>query len=75
MLLWEARVARQARHEALTEVAFDNAEACADSGNFAEALEWLMEAENLAGGLPDAYLERRKRWISWLAPLAVVVRR
>ncbi len=37
--------------------------------------ERLSEAEDLSGGLPDAYIELRERWISYLAPLAIVVRR
>jgi hypothetical protein len=72
--LWDARVAREARYEALIEDAFDRAETYAGSGNLERALESLSEAENLAGGLPEAYIERRKLWIASLAPLAVVVR-
>jgi hypothetical protein len=72
---WDAHVARQARHEARTEVAFDQAEAHARAGNLEDALGWLSEAEDLAGGLPDTYIELRERWISYLAPLAVVARR
>jgi hypothetical protein len=72
---WEALVAREARHEARTEAAFDQADAHARAGNLEEALGWLSEAEDLAGELPDAYIEVRKRWIASLAPLAVVVRR
>jgi hypothetical protein len=75
MLLWEARIAREASHEARIEAAFDQAEAQALAGNFEQALESLSEAEDLAGGLPDAYIELRERWIATLAPLAVVVRR
>jgi hypothetical protein len=75
MLLWDARVAREASHEARIETAFDQSEAHALAGNFEQALESLSEAEDLAGGLPDAYSELRERWIGYLAPLAVVVRR
>jgi hypothetical protein len=75
MLQWDARVAREASYEARTETAFDQAEAQARAGNFEQALEWLSEAEDLSGGLPDAYIEQRKRWIGYLAPLAIVVRR
>jgi hypothetical protein len=75
MLLWDARVAREAAHEARTEAAFDRAEAQGLAGNFELALESLSEAEDLSGGLPDAYTELRERWISYLAPLAIVVRR
>jgi hypothetical protein len=72
---WDAHVAREARHEARTEAAFDQAEADARAGNLKEALGWLSQAEDLAGGLPDEYVELRKRWIASLAPLAVVARR
>jgi hypothetical protein len=75
MLLWDTRVAREAAYEAGIEAAFDQAEGYALAGNLEWALESLSEAENLAGGLPDAYVEQRKRWIASLAPLAVVVRR
>jgi hypothetical protein len=70
---WDAHVARQARHEARTEAAFDQAEAQALAGHLTEALGWLSEAEDLAGGLPDAYIELRKQWTASLAPLALVV--
>jgi hypothetical protein len=75
MLLWDAQVAREAAHEARIEAAFDQAEAHASAGHFERGLEWLSEAEDLAGGLPDAYLELRRQWLTSLAPLAVVVRR
>lgn len=75
MSLSDADVAREARHEAQIEGAFDQAEAHALGGDVEHALEWLSEAENLCGGLPDAYIELRKRWIASLHPLAVVVRR
>ena len=75
MLEWDAHVAREARHEARTEAAFDQADAHARAGNLEHALEWLSEAEDLCGGLPDAYVELRERWIACLVPLAVVVRR
>jgi hypothetical protein len=73
--LWDARVTREMRHEALIEAAFDQADAHAEVGELERALEWLSQAEDLAGGLPDAYLEQRRSWIRSLAPLAVVVRR
>jgi hypothetical protein len=75
MLVWDARIAREASHDARIESAFDQADAHALAGNFEQALEWLSEAEDLSGGLPDAYIEQRERWISCLAPLAIVVRR
>jgi hypothetical protein len=75
MLDWDAHVAREASYEARTEAAFDQAEVHALAGNFEHALESLSEAEDLAGGLPDAYIELRERWIGYLAPLAIVVRR
>jgi hypothetical protein len=75
MLLWDAHVAREASYEARIETAFDDAEDQALAGNFEQALESLSEAEDLSGGLPDEYIELRERWISYLAPLAIVVRR
>jgi hypothetical protein len=75
MLEWDAHVAREASHEARIETAFDQADAHARAGELEGALEWLSQAEDLAGGLPDAYIALRKRWIASLAPLAVVVRR
>jgi hypothetical protein len=75
MLDWDAKVAREARHEARIETAFDQADAHARAGNLEDALGWLSQAEDLGGGLPDAYLALRKHWIASLAPLAVVVRR
>jgi hypothetical protein len=75
MSLSDADVAREARHQARIEGAFDQAESHAVAGDLEHALEWLSEAENLCGGLPGAYIELRKRWIASLAPLAVVVRR
>ena len=75
MFVWDERIAREARYEALIEAAFDQADAHASEGNLERALEALSEAEDLSGGLPDAYLERRRRWISELDPLAVVARR
>ena len=75
MLLWDARVAHEAAHEARTEAAFDQAEARAIEGKLELALAALSEAEDLSGGLPVAYVELREGWIAALAPLAVVVRR
>jgi hypothetical protein len=75
MLLWDARVAREASYEARIEAAFDQAEAQGLAGNVEQALESLAEAEDLSGGLPDAYVQQREHWISCLAPLAVVARR
>jgi hypothetical protein len=72
---WDEHVAREAGYEARIEAAFDQAEAHALAGELEHALEWLSEAEDLCGGLPDEYIELRKRWIASLAPLAVVVRR
>lgn len=75
MLLSDARIAREASYEARIEAAFDRAEAQALAGNFEQALQSLSEAEDLSGGLPDVYVQERERWISHLAPLAVVARR
>jgi hypothetical protein len=72
---WDALVAQEARHEALIEAAFDQADAHVHAGDLPRALEWLSEAEDLAGGLPDSYIELRKSMIGSLAPLAVVVSR
>ena len=73
--MWDEVVARQARYEARIEAAFDQADTHAAAGNLERALEALSEAEDLSGGLPDVYAERRKRWISELDPLAPVARR
>ena len=75
MLQWDARVAREASYEARIDAAFDQADVHAQAAHFEQALEWLSEAEDLSGGLPDAYIELRERWISYLAPLAIVGRR
>jgi hypothetical protein len=75
MSLLDADVAREARNERRIEAAFDQVESHALVGNLEHALEWLSEAEDLCGGLPDAFIELRKRWIASLHPLAVVVRR
>ena len=75
MLLWDARVAREAAHEVRIEAAFDEAEEHAGAGRFELALESLSEADDLAGGLPVAYTQLREHWIGLLAPLVVVARR
>jgi hypothetical protein len=75
MSLWESRVAREAEHQTRIETAFDRADSHALEGELEMALAWLSEAENLAGGLPGDYITQRERWISLLAPLAVVTRR
>jgi len=75
MLSWDAHVAREAAYETRIEHAFDRVDAHASAGNLEAALESLSEAENLCGGLPDAYKQLREHWISSLAPMAVVVRR
>jgi hypothetical protein len=74
MLLWDARVADEAAYEARIESAFDRADANASAGNLERALESLAVAEDLCGGLPDAYIRLRAHWISLLSPRAVVVR-
>jgi len=73
MLLWDARVAREAAYETRIEAAFDAAEAHALAGHLEWALESLSEAEMLGGGLPDAYIQERELWISSLTPPAGVV--
>jgi len=75
MSLSDTDVAREAAIEARIEAAFDQAEAHDLAGHLEYALESLSEAEDLAGGLPDEYIELRECWIASLAPLAVVVRR
>jgi hypothetical protein len=75
MSMWDTTVAREVRHEARIEAAFDEADAHALAGRLERALEALSEAEDLGGGLPNYYIALRKRWIASLAPLAVVVRR
>src|SRR5215211_3377038 len=75
MSLSDTDVAREAGIEARIEAAFDQAEAHDLAGHLEYALESLSEAEDLAGGLPDEYIELRECWIASLAPLAVVVRR
>ena len=70
MFVWNARVARGEWYDALVDEAFDHAETYASGGNFERALEALSEAEDRVGGLPPLYIERRKRWISELEPLA-----
>ena len=68
MSLSDASVAREARYEALIDEAFDQAETYARAAQLERALEWLAKAEDLAGGLPDAYIELRERWVAALAP-------
>lgn len=75
MSSWDRRVAREARYEALIDTAFDHADAHARAGELEQALEWLSQAEDLSGGLPDAYVLQRKSWIDALPALAVVARR
>jgi hypothetical protein len=72
MSVSDADVAREPRYEGRVEAVFDQAEAHALVGDTRHALEWLADAEDLHGGLPDACIELRKRWIGSLAPLAVV---
>jgi hypothetical protein len=59
---WDEHVAREARHQARIEAAFDRADACERLGDFNRALEWLVRADRLSGGLPPAYRELRARW-------------
>lgn len=75
MSLSNASVARETRYEALIDEAFDHAEGHARAGDLERALAALSKAEDLAGGLPDAYIELRKGWIRALAPPAVVAHR
>ena len=67
MLMWDARVAREASYEARIEAAFDRAERCERLGDYERALEWLDRAEDLGGGLTPAYSAQRARWARQLA--------
>jgi hypothetical protein len=60
---WDEHVAREARHQARIEAAFDRADACERLGDFNRGLEWLVRADRLGGGLPPAYRELRARWV------------
>ena len=64
---WEVGVAREARHEAMIEAAFDRVDECERHGEFALALEWLTRAEALGGGLPPAYDAKRAQYSRELA--------
>ena len=59
---WDARVAREARHQEVIEASFDRAEAYARVGDIEQALAWLDRAATLSGDLPPAYRARRARW-------------
>ena len=59
---WDARVAREVRHQEVIEASFDRAEAYARVGDFDQALDWLDRAATLSGGLPRAYRALRARW-------------
>jgi hypothetical protein len=59
---WDERVAREVRHQEVTEASFDRADAYARVGDFEQAVEWLDRAAALSGGLPRAYRARRARW-------------
>jgi hypothetical protein len=56
---WEERVARETQIQARIEAAFDRADACGLTGQYALALEWLDLACELSGGLSRAYRQRR----------------
>jgi len=64
---WEARLARQIRHQARIETAFDRVDACGRLGDLEGALDWLERAEELAGGLSPVYGAQRARWARQLA--------
>lgn len=64
---WDEQVAREGRHQARIETAFDRAEGCERFGDFGQALGWLDTADRLSGGLPQAYLALRFRWARELA--------
>jgi hypothetical protein len=61
-LTWDARVAREVRHQEVIEACFDRAEAYERLGDFVHAVDWLDRASELSGGLPRAYRARRELW-------------
>jgi hypothetical protein len=61
-LTWEARVAREVRHQEVIEACFDRAEAYGRLRDFVHAVDWLDRASELSGGLPPAYRARRELW-------------
>jgi hypothetical protein len=59
---WDEHLAREARHQARIEAAFDEVDACEQSGDGRQGLWSLRRAAQLSGGLPPAYLVLRARW-------------
>jgi hypothetical protein len=51
------------------------ADASAARGDFADALAWLRAVEAMGDLLPDAYLNKRRRWHGALAQVGVQGRR
>ena len=60
---WQRRVNREALHQGRIELAFDRVDALARLGDYAGALAWLAQAEELSGDLPPTYAARRARWM------------
>ena len=48
--------------QAAVDLALSLADDEADAGERQRALQWLQAAETIAGALPPAYVERRRRW-------------
>jgi hypothetical protein len=61
-LSWDARVAREVRHQEVIEACFDRAEAYGRLRDFVHAVDWLDRASELSGGLPPTYRARRELW-------------
>jgi hypothetical protein len=59
---WDEHIAREARHQARIEAAFDQADAWERLDDRREALKWLRKADRLSGGLPPAYAALRASW-------------
>ncbi len=64
---WDARVAREVRHQSRIEAAFDRVDACERLGDFRHALGWLDRADELSGGLSPAYRATRTQYAEKLA--------
>jgi hypothetical protein len=64
---WDEDVAREVRHQARIEEAFDRFDEFERLGCTAQALDWLDAAEELAGGLPPLYRAKRARFARKLA--------
>jgi hypothetical protein len=63
---WVERVVRQMGLQTEIEAAFDRAEAFERLGDFKRALDWLERASALSGGLSQACLAQRSRYVDEL---------